>query len=69
VASRAATKCGFVARFTSKDFPAADASGRRYSERDIEVVPAGMLVITGKVFAEARREPVEHSGLHGKAAD
>jgi hypothetical protein len=58
-----------VARLAGEDFPAADAGGRRYREREIEIVLARMVVVTREVGAETGGERVEQLGLHRQPRD
>ena len=60
---------GRVARLAGKDFPAADARGRRHRERNVEIVLARMFVIAGQILAEAGGEGVEQRGLHREPCD
>jgi len=58
-----------VARLAGKDFPAADARGRRHRERNVEIVLARMFVIAGQILAKSGGEGVEQRGLHREPCD
>ncbi|MBX9826200.1 MAG: hypothetical protein K2Y27_14560 [Xanthobacteraceae bacterium] len=58
-----------VALLAGKQLGALSSARRRHGEAEIEIVPAGVVVVPEQVLTEARMQLVEQTGVHRKSCN